>query len=373
MTKLEILRSYSTTRIRDSWAALGSQAITESTKAFTKDMLYVVDIPASALHGYLLYIKEEIFGAVSWQLARLEDYNYGEISFQDGIISPNFIVMLTADELAAVTDPVDESFIPYSVESSPGGGVDISEDELNIILTDLGVPFIRMDELEYSRPQILDLMIKPALEEYFKWFPRVEIVSYPLSTANRVEKEFPTGAYDVVHVTVTQGFGGGAQNVLLRYFDEVVWNSQSPMMGSSGGGRRAPRSTGQDWGSMMLDRAVRQGLINYGTRIQHHVVNKNGKKFLTAYCNKLGTLQVHYAMRSYKWEDSEFARRPELRELARAHVLRAFGAIRAQAKADIPGAVDYSEWERKSFDLREKVITEWKSIAKYSGILRGSS
>lgn len=375
MTKLEILRGYTARRVRDSWAAMGSQLATPGTTIYIKDLLYRVTDPASALNGFVVYCAQEfsaaLSGPINWQLATLEDYNYGEISFASGIISPNFIVLLTATEFDEIVDPVDSTFIPYKEEELNSSTVVISDIEYKTIMTDLGAPFIRDDELEYTRQEIADFMLKPALEEYFKWFPKVLIVNYPITTSNVIEQEFPAGAYEVVHVGVTQGITNGSSNILLRYFDEVVWTAQSPMLGHVGG-RKAPRSLGQDFGSMMMDRAVRQGMINYGTRVHHDVYRKDGKRYLRAYSNKMGTMQVHYAMHTLDWEDVEYARRPELRELARAYILRAFGSLRSQAKADIPGAVDYSEWIRRAEDLQTKVISEWKQLVKYSGIIRGS-
>jgi len=376
MTKLEILRSYSNREVRDSWAALGSQEATLTTRIYLRDQIYLINEITSALNGCLVYCSQEFqqayAGAVAWQNATLIDYNYGEISFQDSIISPNFVLLLTAEEVTAVTEPIDTTFIPYKQAAITSNTVSIPDDELEIILTDIGAPFINVDELEYNQQTIINTMIRPALEEYFKWFPKVLAMSYPMTTSNVVEYEFPTGAYDVVHVAVTQGIQNGASNILLRYFDEVVWSAQSPMLGHVGG-RKAPRSLGQDWGSMMMDRAARQGMINYGTRVHHSVISHDGKKYVSAYCNKMGSLQIHYAMHTLDWNDVEYARKPELRELARANILRAFGSLRSQAKADIPGAVDYSEWIRRADEITTKVRDGWMELVKHSGIIRGSS
>lgn len=372
MTKLEMLRSYSATRRRDAWAAMGSLAIDNTTRSFIKDQLYVVAEVNCPLFGCMLYCAEELLGAQLWENARLEDYTYGEITFNNNIVSPNFVLLLTAEELAAVTTPVDTAFVPYADILNTLGSVKIPEDELYTICTDLGVPFIRFDELEYTQQEILDMMIRPALQEYFKYFPKVEVVTYPNNSAGVVEYEFPTGAYDVMHIGINQGITQGASsNILLRYFDEVVWNAQSPSLGNVGG-LTAPRTRMTDFGSMMMDRAVRQGMINYATRVHHDVITRNGKKFVRAYSNKSGSIQIHFAMQTLNWDDTEFARRPELRELCRANILRAFGSLRAQAKADIPGAVDYKEWLSEAKAIRETVLTDWKELVKTSGIIRGS-
>lgn len=372
MTKLDILRGYSAARKRDTWAALGSLAITNDTRSFTKDQLYVVAEVNSPITGCLLYCAEELLGKQLWENATLEDYAFGEISFRQGIVSPNFVLLLTASELLAIADPIDPDFVPYQDIIDTLGSVKIPPDELYIICTDIGVPFIGFDELEYTEQQILDLMIKPALQEYFKYFPKVEIITYPSNSAAVQEFEFPTNAYDVMHVGINQGITQGANsNILLRYFDEVVWNAQSPSLGNVGG-MTAPHTRMTDFGSMMMDRAVRQGMINYATRVHHDVVMRNGKRCLRVYSNKAGSIQAHFAMQTLDWNDTEFARRPELIELCRANVLRAFGSLRSQAKADIPGAVEYSAWLNQAATIRESVLKDWQELVKTSGIIRGS-
>jgi len=372
MTKLEILKGYTPAQIRDSYVALGSLQATNAARMYSKDQIYRVAQPSSALDGYLLFCSEELIGIAAWDVATLTDYAYGEISFADGIISPNFTLLLTNDEFVSIVPPVDDSFIPFVDAIAASDTVQIPETELYTILTDIGVPFIQMSELEYSPAQINDLMIKPALEEYFKWFPKVEVQQYAVNTTAVQEWEFPTGAYDVVHIGINQGITqGGSSNILLRYFDEVVWSAQSPTMGHVGG-RRSPRTNMGDFGAMMMDRAVRQGMINYSTRVHHTVISRGGKKYVSAYTNKSGSVQVHYAMRTLNWDDVEFARKPELRELARSYVLRAFGTLRSQAKSDIPGAVDYSNWVSTANDIKKNVIEEWKQLVKTSGIIRGS-
>lgn len=372
MTKLDILRSYSAARKRDTWQALGGLEADDATRSFIKDQLYRVSAANSPLTGCLLYCAEELLGAQLWENGRLEDYTYGEISFNTDIISPNFVLLLTADEMSSIVTPFDPEFTPYKDILDTLGSVKIPDDEFYTICTDIGAPFIRFDELEYTQQQVLDLMIKPALQEYFKYFPKVEIANYPINTSNVVEYEFPTGAYDVVHVGVNQGITQGASsNILLRYFDEVVWNAQSPSMGNVGG-LSSPRTRMTDFGSMMMDRAVRQGMINYSTRVHHDVVLRNGKKFIRVYSNKAGNIQIHFAMQTLDWQDTEFARRPELRELCRANILRAFGSLRAQAKSDIPGTVDYSKWIEDAKSIKEAVLKDWQELVKASGIIRGS-
>lgn len=371
MTKLEILNNYTLDEIRDSWAALGSATITANSRIYNKEQIYKIDNPLCPLNGSLLYCKKEYIGNdLDWSQAVLVEMS--DISFGNNIISENFTLVMTSEEFETITSPIDENFIPFYLEFQNTSDIKISDDELDIILLEVGVPFVRLEELEYTRQQIANLMIKPALQEYFKWFPKTTVESYNAGVTKVQEFEFPENAYSVIHVSVQQGMAQGATtNTLLRYFDEVVWSSRSPMMGNVGG-RQSPRTRTGGWGDMMLDRSVRQGMINYASRVHYRVLNKNGKKYLSCYTNKTGQIQVHYAIQSNDWNDIEFARLPEARKLATAKVMRALAGIRSQAKADIPGMIDYDKWMSRADDLENKVLEDWKDLVKTSGIIRGS-
>lgn len=377
-TKLQILQSYSNTRIRDSWQSLGGLQCTATTRFYIKDQIYQISDVTSPLNGSLVFCQQEHAGIVTWSTVVIEDSDRGELTFADNIISPNFILLLLKADLDVIADPIDATWQPFTtadVEATSTQGVIIPDNELDIIMTDLGVPFISYDELEYSKADILDKMIKPAIEEYFKWFPKVEIVTYPGNTTALMEYEFPTNAYDVIHVGINQNITGmgGTTNTLLRYFDEVIWTAGSPAPGMyAGAGTSKPRSRMYDWGSMMMDRSVRQAMLNYGTRVHHTVVTRNGKKYVQLSTNKVGVAQVHFAIKSLDWADVEFARLPELRKLAQAKVLKAFASLRTQARADIPGAVDYSEWLTRAETYTREVTENWQNLVKFSGVLRGS-
>lgn len=372
MTKLEILQSYSIADTRNSWFAMGSLIANNNTRIYNKDTIYKV-AGAGQLDGSLVFCKEEYIGDdLDWDEVVVYNSQYGEITFGNNIISPNFVLLVTKEELEGDSTPIDTSFVPFKTYYQTTGDVIISDEELKIILSDVGVPFINFDELEYSRETIINLMIKPALQEYFKWFPKTEVVTYKVSTTNTIDYEFPTGAYDVIHVGISQGMATGSpSNILLRYFDEVVWNTSVPTYGHTGG-MSSPRTKITDWSTRMLDRAARQGMMNYLTRVHHRVITKNGKKYLSCYTNKQGYLQVHYAMKSLDWGEIEFARLPEARRLATSYVLKNLGMLRSQAKGDIPGTIDYSNWVSRGDEMREKVISEWQEIVRYSGIIRGS-
>ena len=93
MTKLEILKSYPISRIRDAWLVLGENTCTSSTRIYNKDLIYKVTDPLSDFEGSLVYCREELIGTVDWAKADLCDSETGEITFVNSIISPFFSVV----------------------------------------------------------------------------------------------------------------------------------------------------------------------------------------------------------------------------------------------------------------------------------------
>ena len=60
----DLLKSYSNRRIRDSWAALGSNTITSNTKIYNSNLIYKLNIDGVPLNGCLLFCKEDLIGCL---------------------------------------------------------------------------------------------------------------------------------------------------------------------------------------------------------------------------------------------------------------------------------------------------------------------
>lgn len=392
MTKAELLQSYRTSslgfeHIWDTWVSLGCNKINENTKYFSEGMIYLIEIPnLGNCHHQLLFCKKELIGSLLWANYEVSDYNYGEVSFEKNIISPNFDFLLSKEEFESLIKeendnfvPYDPDFIPFKEEYNKEGKVIISESDFNLCAKGIGYPFIQFEELEYTREEIIDLAIRPALERYFKYFPKTQIETYQVTGQEQIV-EFPTNAYDVIHFSVQQSALGNNQsglitNTWLRYWDERMYigGSFNGVNGYYYGGRR-PTTQTSDVSSWLLGRAANQAMINYRTR--YHLDkfrDKDGKLKLRFYSNKMGVAEVHYAIQTLDFNDVEFARRPELIKLCAAEIKKLFGNLRRQIKSDIPGTVNYSDWVSEADKEIQEVEENWKSIVKYSSLIRGHS
>lgn len=349
-----------------------------STTYYAANTIYhmAADISGdSNLNNGLLFCKNSHLGQYNWSNARLVDSAEGYISFIDNIVDPDVVCILGGpffEKFSIADEP--SNFTPYAL---PSGIVNISDDDYDLCIQCLGYPFITEDELEYTREQITNLAIKPALDEYFKWFPKVDIQTFPLSSASVKEVQFPEDAYDVVHFDVQQGgasLGGGAiTNTLWRSFEDGFYGVMN--IGSITGsyfGTRAPTTSTSSINSYLSARAAMQGVVNYNTRTDFRKYEKDGKMYAAFYSTKGGVGEVHWAMRTHNFDDIEFAQRNNVINYCAANVKLLFANLRKQIKTDIPGQYDYGTWISEANDVKDKITTEWKEIVKSSGaVLRG--
>lgn len=374
--KYEILLNYKdigrSDLVRMTWANLGGLVSTVDTRTFVADMIYKLDVPGSELNGALIFCEEAYYqiDPPTWGGISVIDSDQGYITFGKGIISPYFRMLLSPSEMTALDGiVVDPTFIPYTeIQTS---SIVIPQDELDIIMAEVGIPFAKYDELEISKAQIGDVILRPVFEEYFKRFPLIQPeqlqAQYAGTNGSRFEVPVPPEAFGATRVVILQGVQAGSKpgNPFHFFASEVMWAGGSP--GSTYPGVRSgqgPRYANlQGFGANALDRAARQGIVNYATRIHFRIQrNKKGERKLIGHSNKIGLIEVHWAHMSNDWADIDFNRRGEVRKLATARVLRYLGMIRNQVKSNIPGAIDFATFISRAKELEDDVMNFWNSM-----------
>jgi hypothetical protein len=361
------LKGYTDIQKRDTWSLTGQNYITSTSTVYTKGTLYKINFPTSVIHGGLVLALDTFSSStlLTWQTIEIIDATAGYISFSQHVINPYFSLILTPAKVTAISAiPVNTSFIPYEI---PAYSVVVPDDELDRILLEVGVPFVELEELEFTKEQILSLMIKPALDLYFKWFPKIKSQVYPMSSIS-FDVPVPVGAYDAHRVFVIQGNPAtvptnGPANPLLRYFDEGIFSMMNGLTKRSKS--QIGRTMGNNYATMSANRAVLQGMTNYMQRIFFKTEKDDlGVKHVTGYSLKMGYLQIEWAYSSNNWSDVEFRLIQDVRELAAAKVLRAVGQLRSQVKSDIPGTIDYDAFVSRASDLEDKIIGKWEEWTK---------
>lgn len=370
MTKLELLKTYTPKQIRDSWANMGSTIIDNTCRYFNQDTLVRVMQVGSPLYGSIIYVGQAglIDTDFDWlEYSQSEPPTGSDIQNTLAIIHPYFQVVLTGVQFDTITDPVDTTWVPYS-DPLLNLPVQIPNDELEKILIDIGVPFISIDELEYSKDQILRLMIQPALDQYFRYFPIEKVYTWG-TYAPDFDIEFPEGAVSVVrasNIPGLQGTGGpsqGPNNPLLFWYDEIAQNPAGGMsMGYSTHSRNKMFRPNESMSTLILERAVRAGMGNYMRRRRIKVYTEGRR--VRGFCTERSTLEIVFGYSSSNWDDVPHNMKPQVRDLAKAFVLKAFGMLRSQARSDIPGTVNYDRFITKGEELEKTIIDLWQQATK---------
>ena len=380
MTREEILRKYTPLEKKTSWIMMGSNTISSATKVYNEGSLYRLEA-YSNYQDALIYCRKNCSGNFDWRNVYLINEDTGELTFGNDVISAEFTLVMTPEQFNAVDDEdVDRfiqtgTFLPFSEEAAEGE-VHISEEDYALCLKCLGYPFISESELEYTRSQITSLAIKPALQRYFKYFPKTIIKTYPIVPGTQGDEVFPDGAYDIIHFSLQQAGQGmnGASigNPLLYYWSETVPNAMSSGYGTYANSGKSTLTNSSGLDVYLNGRALRQALTNYGRRV--HVRKErmeDGKYHALFTSTTAGTAEIHYAVQTLDFNDVELARRPEVLKLCEAEIKLLFGNLRRQIKGDIPAMYDYSKWVEEANQTIKDVEENFQNIVKYSSVIRG--
>ena len=383
-----------------TWNAFGELKATNNTKVFTKDTIFQVteegplkDAIVYCKYGYNVDPKNG-FDQIDWKTAQKQDVE-GQVYFYQGVVSPNFQILLTPDEYHQIdtTAPIPENFIPFENNNAKTSSISISDQEYMIVAAELGVPFLREEELEYNRDIIIDICIKPAIDQYYAFFPIiideavqgigpnqeyfVEYHTFPDDPSAVAYKGIPymtmgagggtsaaygTGAFSFMREQYTSGYMGGSS----YGFGRGITYSK-PVPGFTG------RSNGDFMSAYILGRAAQQGYINYNRREYDRDVFKNNKRYVHGFASTGGALNIHWMCMSTDYARIDYWMLPEVRKLCTANALRNLGALRSLIKPSDNNPIDFSGMQTRADALESKVLERWSKdpTALATAIRRG--
>ena len=361
--------------IRDTWALSGTAIVSKQTRKYIKDSIFqVACTEGKPLNGAILYCKADYIVGDLWPLIEWDEYSVQDISgligSYQGVETPFFQVLLTKEQVDELEDvPVNEDLEMYS-GSQEAGGVIMDDEQLGIILGELGVPFLRIDELELTGNAIRQYCIKPAMDYYFSYFPIIkEEVVGSMSAGSSFKKEFPENAFACVPYYVlgtagqSAGYGSGAFSL---YREQLIYGgAQGSAFGSGVSYRKAvPGFVGlQNKDAALQAMAAQQAYLNYFRREHVKTIKENGKKYATGYSTTGGNVNIKWLCRSYDIDDVKFSMITDFRNICKAYVLRNIGMLRAMVKSDLPGNIDYSMYTSRADSLEQKVSEKWEKSA----------
>ena len=240
--------------------------------------------------------------------------------------------------------------------------ITIQESEYKQIISELGYPVVKEEDLEFSRQDIQDLFIYPAMREYFTWFPKE--LETAQSISNRFEIPFPDEyTYGIVDSRLNTS-ASGADVTASPFMNELVFNSR----GSSGRGMYGTRNDYGMTAASFMERSERRAMNDYSKSYKISVDNSN--KRVVGYTNVMGELAITWAKFSEDFEDIPFRRKSEVIDLSKSNALKGFAMLRGQMNTDIGVEFDTGMFEDRATSLREEVLEKWKSMTKVV-VIRG--
>lgn len=394
MDEFKYLLQSSEEEILNTWNALGQITVDKNTKIYNRGSVVRVDasldgtrVSGAPLHNKIVYIQEDYRVdnktkfPIKWDELTADDVEGIHAAIQ-GIQLPYFGILPAKWNGGFLPD---NNFIPYtSIEEgyltkvAAYGGINISDDELETILTIIGFPFANFEDIEYSKEQIVKYMIRPAMQRYYTFRPIIREEGYGnIAQGNAFDIEFPENAYGCVPYYCVPGgaTGGGGQSMNpFSFFGErqMAMGRMGTVSNRYGGGLRyrnkmVPGFVGTaDSQTNMIDGLMaQQGMLNVFRREHYSKVKENGKLYARGYSTIGGNLNIKWLCWSPNWDDIDFDDlEPIARPMARSEVLRNFNILRSLCKTDVAGQLDPAILK----ETRTEIETDLKPILNSIGI-----
>lgn len=332
-------------------------------------------IEPGPLVGSLVYVTADyhhnnVNPLVNWEALKYNDLDETIITLVSGVVSPHFKLLLTADQMAALEEvEIDTSFVPFENKARTIDSQFLIDDwELQVILSELGVPFIRVDELEYTRDILVNNCVLPAVQLYYTFFPIIKEDAFGAVGPNQEFKvPYIKDAYSAV-AFFTQGTGASMNNVGAFGFYAQNAISGGQYTGKFGNGLRynkqVPGFAGlQYMDSYLMNRAAQQGYLNYHRRekILQRYVDEEGKVWAKGFSTIGGCVNIKWLCWSNNWSDIRFIDLNNVRKMATSFALRNIGMLRSQVKSDAPNNIDFSLFNQRADSLYDAVYKEWST------------
>lgn len=382
MDEFVYLRQCDDEEVLNTWNALGGMVVNKDTKLYVAGSVVRIDasngdgLSKAPLHNRIMYIQEtyrvdnKTKYPINWE-DMTEDDIEGIYAAVQGVQLQFFGLLKTKWSAGFVPD---KNFLPYTNENIDYGtaGINISNIELDTILTVIGLPLVSFDDLEYSKSQIISLMVRPALQRYYTYRPIIHEDGYGIVAQNQEFcVPFPENAHGCIPIVCSPG-GSTTAYESRNPFTAYAQRSLATGMGGSRfnrpiayRGKAVPGYTGGDKvvANMLDDMAARQGMINYFKRQHYHREKINGVLYATGFTTVGGMLNFKWLCNSKDWDDIPFEDLEVwARPMVRSEVLRNFTVIRSLVKTDIAGQLDPNVFKELRQEIEQELLPKCKAV-----------
>jgi hypothetical protein len=226
------------------------------------------------------------------------------------------------------------------------------------ITASLGTPILDLaEDLLIDDETIKELFIRPAMQLYFTYWPKLLKEEYPIT--DRVLIPFPNDhVYGIAQARVA--LNQNANTWSRSPFLNEVLRKQVSSYGSYGvqpGTRRDPYITA---GTLIKEQT--EALSYISLRKAGVFTVDNDEKVLKGYSNVAGILVVSWAQFFWEFDKVRFEHVEDVIECCKMYALRYVGGIRSQSDPNTGVTLDGSSFLEEASRLAEKIITNrWES------------
>lgn len=237
--------------------------------------------------------------------------------------------------------------------------MEIPIQEYNRIIKAVGYPVIKEDDLEYTKDEIIELIIQPIVETYYIWFPKRLIESKIVGVGDfcfKFPREDVFGVEDIRFNPDLAGHGKTNSPFVNAINYQIANYNQY--------GTRY--DYGAEAASYMEDSYDRTKMNNL--RAVRFDIDSNARE-VRGYSNDTGEIVITWKVMSYNFMDIPIERRKEVIDLCQAELMRSVAMIRGQIDDGSGTTLNTDDFTSRADALEEKVMNHWKAISKVA-ILR---
>ena len=232
--------------------------------------------------------------------------------------------------------------------------IQLPDDIFNQIMTVVGYPFVTEQDLEINFDQIKEILLKPALREYFRWFPIETYTTLLISTDFDIP--FPDQSVFSVKDMRMSTRRGNANITGNAMVDERVVQSSSYKYGR---GMYGTRNTYGYETALIARRAEVQSNVDFNKAFKWRVLENQRK--VVGFTNISGTAEITWASFSDSWDNVAFSQQGDVIKLCQSKILEYFGRLRQQSSVpDAPIELNGEILIERAKDLYEEVLTKWR-------------
>ena len=222
------------------------------------------------------------------------------------------------------------------------------------IIKAVGYPVIKEDDLEFTKEEIIELIIEPIVETYYIWFPHRRLDSKQVGVGSFC---FPFPDKDVFGVEDIRFnpdmAGNGKTN--SPFINAINYNVANYNL----------YGTNYDYGyeaaSFMEDSYDRTKINNL--RAVRFDIDSNARE-VRGYSNDVGEILITWKVMSHDFANIPIERKKEVIDLCQAELMRSVAMIRGQIDDGSGTTLNTDELTSRADALEEKVWTHWKAISK---------